>query len=108
MPPHPQHDAFVGPFHDSRAYHVGWAKRSVCPPIQSTNSVASGWWHGAEMRLCPPYASSEHHPLNQPWASPVKEKYNPAAVRAQDTTSMALSSCNPLSPMPCTSEITES
>jgi len=28
MPPHPQHDAFVGPFHEWSVY-VGWAKRSV-------------------------------------------------------------------------------
>src|SRR5580692_841888 len=47
-------------------------------------------------------------PLNQPWASPVNEKYRPAAVRAQETTSIALSSCMPLSPRISASEITES
>src|SRR4051794_8399650 len=46
--------------------------------------------------------------LNQPLASPVKEKYSPVAVSAQETTSIALSSCTPLSPMICASEITES
>jgi hypothetical protein len=47
------------------------------------------------------------HALNQPLASPVKEKYSPAAVRKHETTSMALSSCNPLSPITCSSDITE-
>src|SRR5258707_10934788 len=45
--------------------------------------------------------------LNQPLASPVKEKYSPAAVRAQETTSIALSSCNPPAPITCSSETTE-
>ncbi len=48
------------------------------------------------------------HIVDAPLASPVKEKYSPAAVKAHDTISMALSSCTPLSPMICTSEITES
>src|SRR5882757_3715472 len=47
------------------------------------------------------------YPLNQPRASPVKEKYSPEAVRKQEKISMQLSSCRPLSPMICTSEITE-
>src|SRR5882757_4993979 len=49
-----------------------------------------------------------YYALNQPRASPVKEKYSPAAVRAQETISMALSNCRPPSPMICTSEITDS
>src|SRR6185437_3183082 len=48
------------------------------------------------------------HPLNQPCASPVKEKYSPAAVSEQETISMALSSSTPLSPIVCASETTDS
>src|SRR5437762_8935855 len=75
MPPHPQHDAFVGPF------------------------------HGASLQDS---ADERSYALNQPTASPVKEKYSPAAVSTQDTTSMALSSCTPLAEITCTSEITDS
>src|SRR6266404_8721355 len=75
MPPHPQHDAFVGPFHGKSLQDSGWGRS---------------------------YA------LNQPTASPVKEKYRPAAVSAQDTTSIALSSCTPLAAITCTNESTDS
>src|SRR5580693_50292 len=44
--------------------------------------------HGATAPL--PTLLSPCYALNQPLASPVKEKYNPAAVRAQETISMAL------------------
>ena len=54
------------------------------------------------LRNCEPYA------LNQPCASPVKEKYSPAAVSTQETISMPLSSSTPLSPITATSEITDS
>ena len=63
MPPHPQYDAFVSPFHEASLQDSG---------------------------------EGRSYALNQPTASPVKEKYSPAAVSAQDTTSMALSSCTPL------------
>src|SRR6266567_5633051 len=52
--------------------------------------------------------NDEGYALNQPRASPVKEKYSPAAVSAQETISMPLSNCSPLSPIICTSEMTES
>src|ERR1700720_2434994 len=51
---------------------------------------------------------AKNYALNQPCASPVKEKYKPAAVSAQDTTSMVLSICSPPSPTIWNSEITES
>jgi hypothetical protein len=45
---------------------------------------------------------------NHPTASPVKEKYSPAAVSAQEITSMPLSNARPFSPISCTREITDS
>ena len=46
--------------------------------------------------------------LNQPLASPVKEKYSPAAVSTQETISMPVSNSRPFTPIICTSEIAES
>src|SRR5450755_1466027 len=65
---------------------VGTARRAPLPTLHFPDSYA----------------------LNQPLASPVKEKYSPAAVRMQETISIALSTCTPLSPVICNSEITES
>src|SRR4051812_13884955 len=48
------------------------------------------------------------HASNHPTASPVKEKYSPAAVSAQEITSMPLSNARPFSPISCTREITDS
>src|SRR5664279_2757911 len=61
-------------------------------------------------RIPPDHAAvaTANHPLNQPCASPVKEKYSPAAVSAQETISMALSSSTPLEPIVCASEMTDS
>src|SRR6202011_3623930 len=60
--------------------------------------VRCGACHRAALRA-DPLASprNDDYALNQPLASPVKEKYKPAAVRAQETISMALSSSRPLS-----------
>ena len=59
MPPHPQHDAFVGPFHGESLQDfeaVGWAKRSVPTTDQQTVShKVVGTARSA--RLCPPYAA---------------------------------------------------
>src|ERR1700722_1868313 len=87
-------------------YHVGWAKRSVPTNDQQTVSSRRDGGHGAAAPL--PTLLSPHYALNQPLASPVKEKYKPAAVRAQETISMALSSSRPASPMICTSEMSDS
>src|SRR6266540_7129386 len=84
--------------------HVGWAKRKRAHH-RSTNCVAWGGGHGAKSAFAHP---TQVYALNQPTASPVKEKYNPAAVSAQEITSMPLSNCTPLSPITCTSEITDS
>ena len=90
MPPHPQHDAFVGPFHGwSLSRRVGKAQRAHRTDQQAQSRCA--WWARRELRLCPPYAPvmrEDNYALNQPTASPVKEKYSPAAVSAQETISM--------------------
>src|SRR6202162_1474978 len=87
-------------------YHVGWAKRSVPTNDQQTVSSRRDGGHGASAPL--PTLLSPCYALNQPLASPVKEKYSPAAVRAQETTSIPLSNCTPHSPTICTSEIADS
>ena len=87
---------------DFGAYRVGKAQRAH---QRSTNCVASDGGHDAKRAFA--YAAHAHA-LNQPTASPVKEKYSPAAVSAQEITSMPLSNSTPLTPMICTSEITDS
>src|SRR5829696_8115619 len=81
---------------------VGKAQRAH---HRSTNRVAWDGGHGAKTAFAHP---THAHALNHPTASPVKEKYNPAAVSAQEITSIPLSNCTPLSPITCTSEITDS
>src|SRR6266508_1002649 len=106
MPPHAQHDAFVGPFHGGSLQEFGACREGKAQRAhhRSTNCVAWGGGHGAKSAFAHP---TQVYALNQPTASPVKEKYNPAAVSAQEITSMPLSNCTPLSPITCTSEITD-
>ena len=68
MPPHSQHDAFVGPFHGrSLQDSVGVRSRlaAVIPGLRKASSLEDG---------------GNRYASNQPAASPVKEKYSPAAV----------------------------
>src|SRR3981189_1249314 len=128
MPPHPEHDAFVSPFHGSEC--TGF-RRCAQPPnrlsfpdvCNCTSGDAPLWRRPGISRFpdvqlhvygCAALAQTRNaraknvYALNQPRASPVKEKYSPAAVRAHETISMPLSSCRPLSPTICTSEMTDS
>ena len=90
MPAHPQHDAVVGPFHGNSLQDSARGRSRHCRVrgvlAQRNNGLTST------------------QPLNQPCPSPVKEKYRPAAVSAQDTISIALSSWRPFWPMSTTSE----
>src|SRR5215470_3895098 len=52
--------------------------------------------------------SAPDHASNQSFASPVKDRYSPNAVSAQDTVSTSTSNWMPRSPITCASEIKES
>ena len=98
MPPHPQHDAFVGPFHGGSLQDSAEAQlsRTASFRVRMTKlhcAIAIGNLEIPGLMLTHrPGMTTNHSALNQPWASPVKEKYSPAAVSAQETISMPLSS----------------
>src|ERR1700704_1596780 len=107
MPPHPQHDAFVSPFHGSECTGFRRCAQPPKPPV-IPRCVQLHIWGCAALAQTRNARAKNVYALNQPRASPVKEKYSPAAVRAHETISMPLSSCRPLSPTICTSEMTDS
>jgi hypothetical protein len=86
---------FVGPFHEPEftgfRRQIGWAKRSV--PTNDQQLCRSAWWARRKARSLPMPRTLTAS--NHPDRIAGEEKYSPAAVSAQEITSMPLSNSSP-------------
>src|ERR1700754_4891651 len=88
MPPHSQHDAFVGPFHGADG--TGLRRRTQPSHVRHSGMVrrAGPGLSRFRVRCSASPRNDDHYALTQPTASPVKERYSPAAVSRHETISM--------------------